>query len=134
MTAGVAAGVQAPGWHTFAVLNIKDRVSVITERVSVSDTPDEVLRAIEESFAPHWDVSHSRAASGQLAVVERYRPWQAVALAILFFPIGLLALYARSDAEIFVGAYQEGDHTLVAISGRSHAWMRDHLMALLTQR
>ena len=62
-----------------------------------------------------------------LQYVRRYAPGWTMAVAILLFPIGLLALFAKNESTLFVNFETYGSGTLVKIAGntsrRTKSWL-----------
>ena len=56
-------------------------------------------------------------AESYLIFDRRYIPWYAIALAILFFPIGLLALLIKNTANLLVGLEEESGQTQIKVDG-----------------
>jgi hypothetical protein len=108
-------------------------VRYVSEQFSVSNSPEEILRGVGNAVAPLRRVTVRQAAPGQLAVVERSRPAWTIAIAILLFPIGLLALLATTESEIVISAYREGDETFVDVAGRGHKWLDKYLASLFVE-
>jgi hypothetical protein len=105
-------------------------VRYLDEHLTVDVPADEVLRGIGQSVAHLPRVSVSSSAPGQVMVVERWRPVWTIVVAILLFPVGLLALLVRHEARLVVNAVATGDETHVDVAGRGHEHVCDPVLEL----
>jgi hypothetical protein len=84
------------------------------------EPPEEALRDWIGYYAA-WLAGHGYAMTSNgfntVTYQRRYVPRWAVVIAVLFFPIGLLALLARSTANLVVSAGEEPSGTYVGVSG-----------------
>jgi hypothetical protein len=102
----------------------------LDEQLTVDVPADEVLRGVGQSVAHLPRVSVSSSAPGQVIVLERWRPVWTVVVAILLFPIGLLALLVRHEARLVVNAVTAGEETHVDVAGQGHEHVCDPVLAL----
>jgi hypothetical protein len=111
-------------WGLYAFWIVRHRVRPV-EVAFHYDKPPEVALREWAGFYTEW-----LAASGYVMVAQelatltywrRYFPSWVVAVAVLFFPIGLLALLAgRRDATLLVSAAPEPGSTRIDVRGSAH--------------
>lgn len=100
-----------------------------TEFVIAADV-DTVLAYAAGSMAGLRNASSEPGLPGHIVITETWRPLWTFVVAVVLFPLGLLALLSQSDAVLVVSAKAAGESgTQVRIIGRGHEAVCDRLLA-----
>lgn len=100
----------------------------------VSAAPDTVLLNVAMAVGPLRNVTATRGAPGAMAITESWWPIRVYVVAILLFPIGLLALLVRDRATLTVSAFAVDGGTRVQVTGRGHEAVCDPVLAALSNQ
>ena len=94
--------------------------------------PDDALVRLAAGVAGLREATAQRDGPSRLVIREQWRPLVAYVVAIFLFPIGLLALLARSEALLFSDVSRSPDGTRVHLHGRGHESVCDAVLAVLS--
>jgi hypothetical protein len=102
----------------------------LDQSVTVDVPPDEVLRGVGQAVSHLSRVRVTSSAPGQVMVMERWRPVWTIVVAILLFPIGILALLVQREATLVVNVVPGSEGTQVDIAGEGHENVCDPVLHL----
>lgn len=105
-------------------------VSTARVRGAPSEVVDDLQLAL--SGLPHTTVD--RGGPGSLTVVRQHIPGWAIVLAIIFFPIGLIALLAKTPSTGSVLADADGDTSAMRMAGSFDSRAIDAINRVIEQR
>jgi hypothetical protein len=92
----------------------------INRQFKVAIPPSLAIQKWQASYTP-WFASHGYQQTGQgesvLTYTRSYFPWWTILLAIILFPIGLLALLLKAHAILTVSFEPEGEGATVSLGG-----------------
>jgi hypothetical protein len=88
----------------------KPKISVLTELITTTTNP-----------LGRWGYEVRGQTENALTFTRTYRPWYVWLLAIILFPIGLLALLGKETATIAITLEPNENGTLVRITGQGPA-------------
>jgi hypothetical protein len=110
-------------WGLYGFWIVRHRVTPVDVGFRYDKPPEEALREWA-GFYTEWLASNGylmvAQSLGTITYWRRYFPSWSIAVAVLFFPIGLLALLARRDATLVVTAAAESGGTRVDVRGDAH--------------
>lgn len=100
------------------------------EALEVAATPDEALRAVAEVVSGLRRADARWAGPGLLTVDEAWRPWWTFVVAVVLFPVGLVALVHIRRERLLVSAEGRGrGAATLVIEGTATAAVSDAVWA-----
>jgi hypothetical protein len=107
-------------------------VQSLNEEFLLPGTPDDALRAFAQAASGFSGVTVRNTVPGQLIIDDVWRPVWTIVVAIVLFPIGLLALLHQRKETVVMAAVATGDETLVTLAGRCRPGLSRHLLRVVT--
>jgi hypothetical protein len=95
------------------------------------DDVDDALIRLAAGVAGIREATAKRDGASRLVIREEWRPMWTYVVAILLFPIGLLALLIKREALLFADASASAEGTRLRLHGRGHEVVCDGVLATL---
>lgn len=93
--------------------------------------PDEALLRLAASVAGVREATARRGGNSQLVIREAWRPLWTYVVAVVLFPIGLLALLIQREAVLLADTAPAPEGTTIRLHGRGHEVVCDAVLATL---
>jgi len=106
-------------------------VRSLDREYALPGAPDDALLVLAVGVAGIREATARRDGESRLVIRETWRPLWTYVVAVVFFPIGLLALLVKREAVLLADASSTPAGTTVRVHGRGHEAVCDAVLAAL---